>query len=185
MSLFRVRHFFLLILLLSLTMPSMPSHAQQADAMPDSTREAASASARNALYVELLGAGLLYSINYDRHLIGRMHARVGYATFGSGFGSGDSNLHLVPVQLMFVSDAQDALEIGAGVTMIVDRGRNAIRPHDSSAPSSNLKAMASFSVGYRYQPIESGFLFRIGFTPFIGYDGRFLPFGGISFGYAF
>jgi len=163
----------------------MPSHAQQADAMPDSTREAASAPARNALYVELLGAGLLYSINYDRHLIGRMHGRVGYATFDFGFASGSDNLHLVPMQFMFVSDAEDALEIGAGVTMIVDQGRNAIRPHDSSAPSSDLRAVASLNVGYRYQPIENGFLFRIGFTPFIGYDGRFLPFGGISFGYAF
>ena len=163
----------------------MPSYAQQTTAVPDSAHKTASASARNALYVELLGAGLLYSINYDRHLIGRMHARVGYATFGSGFGSGDSKLHLVPMQLMFVSDAEDALEIGAGVTMVVDRGRNAIRPHDSSAPSSDLRAVASLIIGYRYQPVENGFLFRIGFTPFIGYDGRFLPFGGISFGYAF
>ncbi|MES3630942.1 MAG: hypothetical protein PPP56_12335 [Longimonas sp.] len=39
----------------------------------------------------------------------------------------------------------------------------------------------------RYRPAEGGFLFRIGFTPFVGYnDGlRAGPFGGVSFGYAF
>lgn len=158
---------------------SVPSYAQQAATVPDATDDLASSErARNAVYVELLGAGLLYSVNYDRHLIGRWHLRGGYSTLGSSFTFGDDDrAHLVPVQLAFVSDTEGALELGAGATLLLD-GTNS----DWSDT-----VLASFTIGYRNQPREQGFLFRIGFTPFVGYADRLIaaPGGGISFGYAF
>jgi hypothetical protein len=47
-------------------------------------------------------------------------------------------------------------------------------------------------IGYRFQNPDGGWLFRIGFTPFISYfndyvgaDHLIYPFGGISLGYSF
>ena len=40
------------------------------------------------------------------------------------------------------------------------------------------------TIGYRYQPSNGGFLFRIGFTPFFAEDG-FAASGGISLGFSF
>lgn len=91
---------------------------------------------------------------------------------------------MVPVQLTFVSSTTHAFELGAGATFMKDDGRSGLEL-DSRSETSDSEIAASFVVGYRYQPIENGFLFRIGFTPFVGSNGRFLPSGGISFGYAF
>ena len=38
--------------------------------------------------------------------------------------------------------------------------------------------------GYRYQPVNGGYIYRIGLTPFF-IDGEFQLWGGISFGNAF
>lgn len=183
MSLFPTRRAAFIIGLLGLVALSAPTYAQQTTAVPDSAAKADSASARNALYVELGGAGLLYSINYDRHLVGRLHLRGGYATLKSNFLF-NGRVHMVPVQLAFVSNTTHALELGAGATLVKDNGTSGLQPYNTNETGTSRIA-ASFVVGYRYQPIERGFLFRIGFTPFVGYNGRFLPFGGISFGYAF
>lgn len=39
------------------------------------------------------------------------------------------------------------------------------------------------TAGYRFQRPQGGFVFRAGFTPFFDQN-EFLPFAGISFGYA-
>ena len=168
--------------LLGLVAPSAPIYAQQTAAI-DSTAKAASEPARNALYVELGGAGVFYSINYDRHLVGRLHLRGGYATLSNNYWL-NGRVHMVPVQLTFVSNATHGLELGAGATFVKDNGASGLEL-DSKHETSDSEIAASFVVGYRYQPIENGFLFRIGFTPFVGSNGRFIPSGGISFGYAF
>ncbi|WP_141491502.1 hypothetical protein [Longimonas halophila] len=183
MSLFPARRVAFIIGLLGLVVLSAPAYAQQTTAVSDSTARAAAEPARNALYVELGGAGLLYSINYDRHLVGRLHLRGGYATLMSDFLF-NGRAHMVPVQLAFVSNTTHGLELGAGATLVRGNGPSGLRPHNTDDTSTSGIA-ASFVVGYRYQPIERGFLFRIGFTPFVGSNGRFVPSGGISFGYAF
>ncbi len=183
LSFFSARRVAFIIGLLGLVVLSAPTYAQQTAAVPDSTADAASEPARNALYVELGGAGLFYSINYDRHLVGGLHLRGGYATLSNNYWL-NGRVHMVPVQLAFVSNATHALELGAGATFVKDNGASGLEL-DTKNDTSNSEIAASFVVGYRYQPIEHGFLFRVGFTPFVGSNGRFLPFGGISFGYAF
>jgi hypothetical protein len=85
--------------------------------------------------------------------------------------------------LAFASNTEHAPELGAGATLVKDNGTSGLRPHNMNGTSTS-GISASFVVGYRYQPIERGVLFRIGFTPFVGSNERFLPSGDISFGYA-
>ena len=187
MSLLPKRSLFVAFLgLLGLMMISVPTYAQQTATSPNSTEDTASSErAQNAVYIELGGAGLLYSVNYDRHVFGRWHLRAGYSTLGSDFWFGDNGrTHLVPLQFVFVSQTEHAFELGAGLTLVWQSND----PDPLGQPTSDFGAMIpSFTAGYRYQPRDQGFLFRIGFTPFVGYDNtlRILPYGGISFGYAF
>ncbi len=138
---------------------------------------------RTAIFVELLGSGGLYSVNVDRHLSGPWHLRAGYSQFDVGDFLGGL-LRTVPLQVMYTAgDAPSGLELGAGVTFAW--AANEFLFSQSAEPS--FGAAASFTIGYRYQPEGSGFLHRIGFTPFVGYNDRVhvAPSLGISFGYAF
>ena len=164
---------FALLGLLGLMMFSAPTYAQKTATSLDSTENTApSERAQNTLHVELLGAGMLYSVNYDRHVFGRWHLRGGYSALKGDFLFGGW-VHLVPVQLTYVSDTEGALELGAGGTLLFGDTRTPV--------------VATFTVGYRYQPRDQGHMYRVGFTPLVGYDDGFraAPSIGFSWGYAF
>lgn len=150
-------------------------------ASPDTT---ATDRIRNAVYLELLGAGGLYSINYDRHIAGAWGVRAGYSQVGAWMALRDGTIRTMPVHFVYTPSAsRSGLELGAGAMFYWDDSDSFL----GWQVSDEFRVSASFNVGYRYQPAEGGFLFRIGFTPFVGYnDGlRAGPFGGVSFGYAF
>jgi hypothetical protein len=166
-----------LLLALLLTVQSA-AHAQ---ALPQ-------ARAANSIYLELLGNGGPYSVNYEREIAPRTGLRLGFATWGSE-GTFSTTRHItVPLLLNYRSGTgRSMLELGGGV-LLGQRRRT-----DETGRSTAGITTLTVTVGYRNQPPQGGFLFRIGFTPFYSLndgehaypDPDFTPSAGASVGYAF
>lgn len=134
---------------------------------------------RNSVYLEILGQGGIYSLNYDRLFSEYFGGRIGFSAFTSIF---ESSFLLVPITANYlVGSKNHHLELGAGVVF------GSIDFNDSESDAKGSALIETATIGYRYQPKQDGFLFRIGFTPLIrlGSDGDFLPWGGLSVGYSF
>lgn len=148
---------------------------------------------KNAVFLELLGNGGVYSLNVERKLTSNFYGRVGFGSWTSeGFWSDEeSSITTFPVMgNMLFGGGANKLEIGAGFLA----GRNSFK---SNFGEENDRRTGIFSligvVGYRYQKPAGGFLARIGLTPFLDLTGKenaypdtglFLS-GGVSLGYSF
>jgi hypothetical protein len=155
-------------------------------------------TSRNAIYLEFLGNGLMYSINYDRLFTESFGMRVG-ASYSTPAG------HFVTFPLManyFVSWGSSKLEMGLGACVILQPEYQSVS--FMAATDEDIRGngvLATATLGYRYQPTDGGFVFRVGVTPFYGkfshdisptpYEDvtedvyRFRLSGGISVGYGF
>lgn len=149
--------------------------------------------ARNAVYLELLGNGGLYSVNFERILHDTLALRVGFATWNSPAlfydGTPPNRLTTVPVTMSYLlGGGERKLEFGGGVTF----GR-ATRDRSSSDKRNFSFSNLTGIVGYRSQPPGRGYLFRAGVTPFYSFDQGdeaypdpgFTLSAGVSFGYRF
>ena len=136
---------------------------------------AGDSTARNAVYVEALGNGLVYSLNYEREVAPRWWLRLGAGWVGSGGA--------FPVTASYLAGtAPHHLEIGAGPLLVVwpDFGDEA----GDLGSTGGTSLLGTGTVGYRYQPQEGGLMFRIGATPVFSLEGL-LVWAGVSLGYAF
>jgi hypothetical protein len=148
--------------------------------------------AANTIHFELLGSGLLYSINYDRLFTHNFAGRVGWMYFSGDATSDDPtdpkvtfSMNLIPITGSYLVGAGNhRLELGGGpvlafVSADVDDGVQGVS-------ASGLASIAMI-VGYRYQPMDGGFNFRVGFTPHYVINGKppLLPWAGLSLGYTF
>jgi hypothetical protein len=120
---------------------------------------------QQALYAELGGRGMIYSVNYDRRFF------AGNGGFGGSAGVSYFNFFgasalMIPLGVYYLAGSGSSyLEVGAGIT---------------GAP---LPLFGTAIIGYRYQPAK-GMLFRIGLTPVYTVN-YFQPWWGISLGTAF
>lgn len=149
--------------------------------------------AANTIHFELLGNGILYSINYDRLINHNFSARVGYMYLSAEATSSDPNdptkvtfsMSLIPVTASYLmGPGNHRLELGGGpviafVSADINDGVQGIS-------GSGLASIVGI-IGYRYQPMDGGFNFRAALTPHYVPNGdtHFLPWGGISLGYTF
>lgn len=141
-----------------------------------------SAQVHNAAYAEIGGNGGALTVNYERRLTTNLYGRIGLSTVSSSNDSGDSFAVIVPLMVNYLTNPSSAhhLEAGAGVT-IVSGDQQDLWGEGENQSVSNVVGTAT--VGYRYQKPGRGFVFRAGFTPiFDQHD--FLPWAGVSFGYA-
>jgi hypothetical protein len=141
-------------------------------------------TAKNSIYLELLGNGGLYSINYDRMFSENVGARVGlsYLSEFDIIFAKIEDLFIAPVTINYlVGERNSKLELGAGIVFISVKNSD-IFGFTKAEHNSAIRGTATF--GYRYQPKDGGFVFRAGFTPVFGSQG-FYPSGGISFGFCF
>ncbi len=123
-----------------------------------------------ALFVELGGPGLVLSLNYELRPTENLGFRAGFGFALLGY--------TVPIMInLFLFPEPHRLELGLGIAS------GEFASLFGGPPQSVLLFVGHF--GYRYQPMASGLLFRIGFTPIITEDGEFFPWAGISLGYAF
>jgi hypothetical protein len=144
------------------------------------------------VFVELLGNGGLYSVNYERMLTDQLGLRVGYAAWNSPVlfeGTPSDRYQTVPVSMSYLlGRGERKLELGGGITF----GQRAFDRSSGTGRDFSFRTLTAI-VGYRSQPREGGYLFRVGATPFYSFDdgeeaypdpGLFFS-AGISFGYRF
>jgi len=150
-------------------------------------RDAEMRSAHNALFVEALGSGGFYSVNFDRMLSENVAFRVGFSYFSftdRTISPDASTMITAPLTAAWLTGTMNhKLELGGGGTVMVLSGpinNNEIVAKFASS-SKGPSVFGSAIIGYRYTPVHPGFFFRVGFTPLFG-PGGFLPWGGMSVG---
>lgn len=172
----RVRFFVHALLLL--VVGSSPAGAQQ-DSPP----------APNAVYLELGGNALLYSINYDRRFRDNITGRAGFMVM-SVSGTADTgeaanvSVALIPVMAnVLLGTGSSRLELGGGPLIGLAGGDvQDVEGTEFEFSGFGLAGVTS-TFGYRYQPPSGGFLFRASLIPF--YSGRPQLWAGLSAGWAF
>ena len=139
----------------------------------------------NSVYFELLGNGVVFSLNYEKILINKRN-NLGIR-FGFGFSPEDEirDIFTIPIELIVIfGNKKHHLELGIGSSFY-----SVIIKPQNQRKYMNYSMMFFGRIGYRYTAIK-GFLFRVGFTPVVEIPGLLFdkPFhlhGGISIGYSF
>lgn len=129
--------------------------------------------------MELLGNGLIASANFDMRFSKKtdgLGARVGIGYVGGG--DAEASILTIPIMLNHLLGKDgNYFEVGAGIVYI--SGEADFSDFQDSAVAGTLSFM------YRKQPIDGGFMWKIGLTPIIA-SGVFIPYwGGVAIGYAF
>lgn len=167
--------------------PAVASPAPKPDEPP------AGRTANNAIWAELLGNGVIYSINYERIFGESVGLRVGFSYLpvsGSSYPRGSDVIESTKVTLLTfpvllnyygVGSRNHKLQLGAGLTF-------AYASSTTDAFGTNGSAVIfTASIGYRYMPADGGFNFYIGFTPLFHPKGDppVLPLPGLGLGVIF
>lgn len=133
-----------------------------------------------SIYFEVLGAGALYSFNYDTRFQSTLNGLGGRV--GVSFISIENNsVFTLPVMLNYLLGKEGRyFEMGLGATFIsFDADDDGVLFVDDSG------FFGTMVFGYRYQPTDGGFMFRAGASPLFG-NGNFIPYYPyLSFGYNF
>ncbi|HMY16108.1 MAG TPA: hypothetical protein PKA58_07245 [Polyangium sp.] len=165
--------------------PAAPPPAAQPPAAPakEGEKEAdpKTRPAPNSVFAEMLGAGVWYSVNYERRVIDDLGVRAGlsYMAFGASVSSGGStasagySMFNIPVtaEYLGVRKGKHGLEAGGGVTLSWVGGSASVSSggNTTSASGSVLNPFGTVFVGYRLHPVgRAGFQFRIGAMGLIG-----------------
>jgi len=129
--------------------------------------------ANSSLFLEGGGPGLLYSVNYELLFDDDFGIRAGFsyqtlsASGSSSSGSGTVSLITVPILVNdLVSFGSSALELGGGATIIKAAG--AASGNGLAVSESGTTVLGTAIFGYRRQPPEGGFQFRIGIEALVG-----------------
>lgn len=131
--------------------------------------------AANSIYLELGGNSFLYSFNYDRIIPLSRSTKL-------ALGAGVETLSSIKINDV---NYNGALCLSPSVNFLF--GSKSSHFETGLAlfvPFSTNMTFPSIRIGYRYQPLEKGFLFRVGFTPML-ISSVLIPWAGISVGYAF
>jgi hypothetical protein len=144
---------------------------------------------KNVVYVEVLGPGILYSVNYERVITDNVTARIGASIFSYSYYSGESSVVVLPMMANYLwGSGSSKLELGAGADVMVSREKHYgdMEPIVSPRITSDSNILLVGALGYRYQPSDGGFHFRIVASPIVSpYTGYFFPSLGCSAGIGF
>ena len=181
-----------------------PKAAKPAPAEAPQPKEETDKPAPNSIYAEGLGAGLAYSINYERRVIDDLGVRVGFsylsvgasASAGGSTASSSSTLLTFPITASYlgVRSGKHALELGGGATLAYASAASS--GFGTNASGSGITPFGVAMVGYRIHPVDrAGFNFRIGVMALAGNglslsknagnELGILPWGYISMGASF
>ncbi len=152
-------------------------------------QEARADTCRNAIYAEILGPGLLYSINYDYRITTHFGLRAGVSRWSVPaifvLVNGSIGFTGFPITANYLSgEGSSHLELGVGVVPVILTLNGEEVFFGSNVRDRKTLVMETMTMGYRYQPPDGGIVFRIAFTPLMVFD-KVVPFGGISLGAAF
>lgn len=139
--------------------------------------------ATQAVMVELGGTGLIATFNYDSRFSRTSPDGLGAKVGIGGIVVSDYSIFTIPVMVNYLAGKHGKyFEAGIG-------GTYSNAGFFAYASESFDPIIGSLYFGYRGQPEDGGFVFRIGLCPVFGNIEDtffFIPYyGGISFGYAF
>jgi len=155
---------------------AMPALADRDPSRRDRGPSIGEPDADNAFFLEGGGPGLLYSINYERRIETDFGLRIGvsYQSFSASASSGGSissasaSFVTVPVIASYLGlrSGNHILELGAGGTAIYASG--SASGTGIAASGSGMTALGTAIIGYRRQPLDGGFQFRVGLEALMG-----------------
>jgi hypothetical protein len=128
--------------------------------------------ANNSFFIEGGGPGLLYSVNYERIVENDWGLRIGLSytsmSASSGSSSASAAFTTVPVIASYLGlrEGNHVLELGAGATGIYANGAGS--NSFTAVSASGMTALGTVIIGYRRQPVNGGFQFRVGFEALAG-----------------
>lgn len=147
--------------------------------------------AKNTVYLELLGNGALYSINYDRILLDaekfKISSSIGYGSYRN------ENFEGIPFEVNFLFGHKHYFEIGTGISYI--KGLTQMEPEYSWGVVSTT-IYNTYRIGYRFQKDKKGLFFKVAVIPFVRLyeyeetfktdtDNAFFVYVGAAVGYSF
>jgi hypothetical protein len=152
----------------------------------DQVQTTVSEQEKNVIYLELGGAGALYTFNYERRFTENLRARVGAGYFPL------VHFTSVPVGLNYQSGTGAwRMETSMGIAFLYMEPifpEIFVKPEDHEQEKL-FTVNYTPGIGLRYQPgryEDRDIFFRVAFTPHITYNLKgILPWAGISFGVAF
>jgi hypothetical protein len=127
--------------------------------------------APNSVFLEGMGAGLFYSVNYERRVIDDLGVRAGFsyltlstsASAGGTTASSSASYLTIPITASYlgVRGRRSGLELGGGMTLAYTSA--AASSGLTAAADSGMTVFGSAMVGYRLHPVDhAGFQFRVG-----------------------
>ncbi|MFT3924374.1 MAG: hypothetical protein QM778_17690 [Myxococcales bacterium] len=161
-------------LLLTAMSPAKALETAATASATEDSQEAPSSKGKpapNSVYIEGLGSGLFYSVNYERRVIDDLGVRAGLsymsisssASTGSATATASSTYLTVPLTVSYlgVRGRRSGLEVGGGLTLAYSSGSASTGV--SSASGSGMTPFGTLMVGYRLHPVDhAGFQFRVG-----------------------
>lgn len=149
-----------------------PARADRINSPRDRLSSSDGRDANNSFFVEAGGPGLLYSVNYERIVENDFGLRVGVSytsiSASAGGSSASAAFLTVPVIASYLGlrGGNHILELGAGGTVVYANG--AASGTGMAVSGSGMGALGTALIGYRRQPVEGGFQFRIGLEALVG-----------------
>ena len=150
-------------------------------------------SQNNHIYVEVLGVGLLGSLNYERMIMDKVAARVGISSYSgtenedgttAGFVT-DDGFSIMPfiAGASYLMGNKWKLELGGGISYWIVSGKVSFGPFDSNEKDASLLTFYGVG-GVRYQNPEGGITYRLGIN-YLMIEDIGIPFPYLSLGYEF
>ncbi|MEM6343306.1 MAG: hypothetical protein AAF927_05480 [Bacteroidota bacterium] len=122
---------------------------------------------RNVVYLEALGLGTYYSFNYERNYYLNEPLRLGIRIGLAPWNVNEDYFTSVPVGVhLLYGKSAHRLEIGMGLSYrfktAISTGSIQYHKWEKLAP-----ARIGMLIGYRYQVPDGGWMFRLGYQPFL------------------
>ncbi len=140
--------------------------------------------ADNNVYLEILGNGFFYSLNYEKFFSRNFSVRAGIMVFPASGTSDeghtlDVTLLLSPIMGNYLFNfGNHNIEVGFGPDVIYASGNT-----DIAGDFSGFALAWTARIGYLYFPTDGGFNFRLAYTPILSEN--FTHSFGLGIGYAF
>jgi hypothetical protein len=191
----------ILALVVSLCTANAQTNGTEATMPPSSVQTADSfaGTAKNFVFVEALGSGGIYSINYDRLFSPTWAVRIGFSALSPTISNLEAGvatltqlrLTTIPITSAYIVNFPESphhIELGGGITVLL--GSLSVDVSNAGYTFTSLNGAAGqLLAAYRFQPKDGGFSLRAAFTPlYVAVPG--LPpiaflWGGLSFGGTF
>jgi hypothetical protein len=157
----------------------------QTSAIKDVTQQ----KRHTAVYLELLGTSVLYSLNVEErwqlNTNSQFGVRVGFSYFNGGSLFSDVKRVYVPILLNYSRSMGPSnhhfIEFGAGAQIADLRGYTSAGFFEKVEYYDGTYVLPTASLSYRYQN-PKGFMFKAGITPTFKYASSLV---GLSLGYSF